>query len=589
MHDTLIKGGRVVDGTGAPPRTADVAIRDGRIAEIGRIASPARQTIDADGAIVTPGFIDPHTHYDGQITWDDRFDQSFPHGVTTVIAGNCGVGFAPVRPEHRQELVQLMEGVEDIPGVTLTEGMSWDWRSFGDYLDRLADRRYTMDVAAHLTHSPLRVFVMGERALRHEDATADDLEAMCRIVREAMAAGAMGFSNGRIVGHRSSTGNHVPGTFAAREELIALARAMGESGRGVFQVVPNGAVGDFGGQQLGREGRLAEHRLYEEIVAASGRPLTYSLVQFASDPGDFEMMLGESRRAYDAGLRIYPQTSTRGGDLLTTLDGYHLFLMRPSYRAIERLPLAERARAMRDPAVRAAILSEADELGDYAQQPAVLAMLRHLPPELADTYVLRSPLDYEPTPDRKVGALARAAGKTPEEFIYDFYAEGDGRNFNVTVFVNYAQGSLDFVPPALAHPNVVCGLGDGGAHVKLITDSALPTFQIAFWTRERTRGERLPVETVVNKLTAAPAELYGLGDRGVLAPGKRADLNVIDLDRLNLSAPHIAHDLPGGAPRLLQESQGYLATLVAGEATRLGDADTGARPGRLLRGTAAAA
>lgn len=584
MHDIVIKGGRVVDGTLAAPRTQDIAIRDGHIVEMGRVTGPAKQTIDANGAAVTPGFIDVHTHYDGQITWDDRLEQSFPHGVTTVIAGNCGVGFAPVKPEHRQELVELMEGVEDIPGVTLTEGMSWDWRTFSDYMDRLADRRYTMDVAVQLTHSPLRVFVMGERALRHEEATADDLDAMCRIVREAMAAGALGFSGGRLVEHRSSTGKHVPGTFAGRDELIALAKAMGESGKGVFQMVPKGAVGDFGGHEAGRDERIEEHRLYEDIVRASGRPLTYSLVQLASDPGDFEMMLGRSRTAFDSGLRIYPQISTRGGGLLTMLDGYHVFLMRPSYREIEHLPVAERACAMRDPARRTAILGESDDVGDYANQPAVLTLLRHLPAELADTFILANSLDYEPGPDRRVDAMASAAGKTPEEFIYDFYAEGDGSNFNVNVFVNYADGSLDFVPRALAQPNVVCGLGDGGAHVKLITDPALPTFQLAFWTRDRTRGERLPIEMAVNKLSAIGAELYGLSDRGILAPGMRADINVIDTDRLDLSAPHMAHDLPGGAARLLQASQGYLATLVAGVATRLNDAETGERPGRLVRG-----
>jgi N-acyl-D-amino-acid deacylase len=588
MHDTVIKGGRVVDGTGAAPRASDIAIRDGRIVEIGRVTEPAQRTIDADGAIVTPGFIDLHTHYDGPIVWDDRMDPSFAHGVTTLVAGNCGVGFAPVEPEHRQELVELMEGVEDIPGVTLTEGMDWNWRTFGDYMNRLADRRYTMDVACQLTHSPVRVFVMGERALRHEEATADDLAAMCQIVREAMSAGALGFSAARLVEHRSSTGKQVPGTFAAQDELVAIARAMGEGGHGVFQIVPKGAVGDFGGHEAGRDARVEEHRLFETIVAASGRPLTYSLAQVASDPGDFDMMLQASRKAYAAGLRIHPQISTRGAGLLSMLNGYHVFLMRPSYRAIEHLPLAERVQAMRDPRRRAAILRESDDVGDYAQQPAVLRLLHHLPKELPGAYVLSSPLDYEPTPDRLVGALAKAAGKTPEEYIYDFYAEGDGRNFNLTLFVNYAHGSLDYVPGALAQPNVLCGLGDGGAHVKLTTDFALPTFQIAFWTRERTRGERLPIERVVNKLTAAPADLYGLHDRGVLAPGKRADINVIDQGRLELHSPYMAHDLPGGAARLLQDSRGYLATLVAGTATRLDDRDTGARPGRLIRGARAA-
>jgi N-acyl-D-aspartate/D-glutamate deacylase len=368
--------------------------------------------------------------------------------------------------------------------------------------------------------------------------------------------------------------------------LLAIAKAMGAAGHGVFQVVPKGAVGEFGGERLGREGRKEEHRLYEDIAAASGRPLTYSLVQLDSDSGDFDMMLAESRRAYNAGLPIFPQINTRAVGLISTLDGYHVFLRRPSYAEIAHLPLAERVQAMRNPERRAASLRE-DDLPPEGN-PKEAATVRRLKPDLPNTFVLSTLFDYEPTEDRRVGALAKTAGKTPREYIYDLYTEGDGRAFNLSVFGNYARGSLDHVPPAMRQPNSVCGLGDGGAHVKMIVDAGLSTFQLAFWTKLRTRGAHLPLEVLVNKLTGAPAALYGLRDRGAIALGKRADINVIDQDRLSVGPPTMAHDLPGGASRLLQDAHGYLATMVAGELTRLKDTDTGARPGRLLRGAKAA-
>ncbi len=582
MFDTIIRGGTVIDGTGAAGVAADVGIKDGRIAAIGKLDENARETIDADGAIVAPGFIDIHSHYDGQFLWDDKLDPSFSHGVTTVIGGNCGVGFAPV-DEHRQQLMELMEGVEDIPGIVLDEGLDWSWSSFPEYLDRLDARKYAMDIASHVTHAPVRVFVMGERALRHEAATAEDLEKMSQLVREAMAAGAMGFSNGRLLEHISSVGAHVPGTFAEDSELLALAAAMGEAGHGVFQLIPKGAVGAVMWDELGRDGRVAEHERIAAIAKAAGRPLTYSVTQFGSDVEDFRMMIAQSDRAASAGLDIRPQISARGVASIGTLDSYHVFLRRNSYREIAHLPRAARAAAMRDPARRAAILSELDVDGDYANDPNVGPMLKRQAANLPNIYVLSSALDFEPGPERTVGVLAAQAGKTPFEFVYDHYAEGDGNNFTISIALNYAQGSLDHVHDMLSNPNVVSGLADGGAHMRLICDASMPTFQIAFWGRERSRGPRLPLELIIRKMTSEPAGLYGLSDRGQLKIGRRADINVFDYQRLNVKNPGIVHDLPSGAGRLLQESQGYLATFVAGEMTRRNDADTGARPGKLIR------
>jgi N-acyl-D-aspartate/D-glutamate deacylase len=587
MYDKIVKGGRVVNGLGAAPQSADIAIKDGFIAEIGKISAPARETIDADGAIVTPGFIDIHSHYDGQFLWDDRLDPSFSHGVTTVIAGNCGVGFAPVG-EHRKELMELMEGVEDIPGIVLDEGLDWSWRSYPDYLDKLAARQYAMDIASNITHAPLRVFVMGERALRHERATQADIAAMAELVREAMAAGALGFSNGRMTTHMSSRGAKVPGTFAEDDELLALAEAMGKGGHGVFQLLPKGANGAAVTDPLSPEERLAEHRRIESIARASGRPVTYTVMEYAADPEDLKMMVAESNRAAGAGLAIHPQTTARGLGAINTLDSYHIFLRKPSYRAIAHLPRSERASAMRDPDLRARILGEENIDGEYASNPAVLKMLNAFIVVLPNTYVLSSTADYEPGPDRLVSALAAAAGKTPEAFIYDHYAQGAGTNFNIFFPLNFARGTLDHVHDLLSNPIVVSGLADGGAHNRMICDASGPTFHLAFWARDRKRGPKLPLELMVRKLTADNANLYGFRDRGALEVGKRADINVIDFERLALKNPEVVYDLPSGAGRLLQASDGYLATLVAGQVTRRLDQDTGARPGRLIRSRAAA-
>jgi N-acyl-D-aspartate/D-glutamate deacylase len=583
MYETIIRGGTVVDGTGAPARTADVAIRDGRIAEVGRVTAPARQVIDADGALVTPGFIDIHTHYDGQFLWDDRIDPSFSHGVTTAIAGNCGVGFAPVRPEHRKALMELMEGVEEIPEIVLDEGLDWRWKSFPDYLDRLAERRFTMDVASHITHAPLRVFVMGERALRHEAATPEDIAEMARLVREAMDAGAVGFSGARVLEHLSSKGANVPGTFAEDDELVSLAHAMGQSGRGVFQIIPLGANGDLMFAEAGPDARRAEHDRIVRIAEASGRPVTYTLMQFRSDPQDWRRMLEETDRSAAAGHRIHPQISTRGIGTLTTLDGYHIFMLRPAYHEVAHLPLAERAVALRDPARRAAALAQQSDPALAGPNPALAPFIEVLRTRIANVFPMSLPLDYEPGPERRLEALAKAAGVSQEEYLYDHYTAGDGTNVCASFALNYAEGDLGAIRAMLDHPQVISGLGDGGAHMRMACDGSLPSFQLAFWARDRRRGPTAPIERIVSKMTRLNADLYGLSDRGEIAAGKRADLNVIDHANLSLHQPRMTFDLPSGAGRLLQRASGYLATLVAGEVTRRDDAETGARPGRLVR------
>ena len=583
MHDLIIRGGTVVDGTGAAPFTAAVAVADGRIVEVGKVDGTARETIDADGALVTPGFVDVHTHYDGQFLWDDTLDPSFSHGVTTAIGGNCGVGFAPVRPEHRRALIELMEGVEEIPGIVLDEGLDWQWKSFPDYLDRLEARRYTMDVAAHITHAPLRVFVMGERALKHEAATPDDVAAMARLTREAMDAGAIGFSGARVLEHLSSTGAHVPGTFAADDELLCLARAMGESGHGTFQIIPLGANGDLMFEQAGADARRAEHVRIERIAEVSGRPVTYLLVQFKSDPLDWRMMIDLSARSNAAGLDIRPQVSSRGIGTMTTLDGYHIFQLRRSYDEVAHLPLAERLIALREPSRRTAILAERSDPILIARDPKFGAFIEMLTGRIGDIFPMTLPLDYEPGPDQRLEALANASGVPMEAYLYDHYAAGEGTNVCASFMLNYADGNLDPIDAMLRSPLTVGGLGDGGAHMRMMCDASFPTFQLTHWARDRTKGPRIPLEQIVHKLSQANADLYGLADRGRIAPGLRADLNVIDHDRLTLKMPRMAHDLPKGSPRLLQGASGYLATMVGGTVTRRNDADTGARPGRLVR------
>lgn len=584
MLDTIIRGGLIVDGTGSPGTTGDVGVCDGKIVSVGeRISEYAKETIDADGAIITPGFIDFHTHYDGQIFWDDTLDPSFSAGITTILGGNCGVGFAPLRSEYRKELIEMMEGVEDIPGLVLDEGLDWNWESFPDYLDRIAERKFTMDVGLSIAHAPLRVYVMGERALRHENATDNDITIMAGLVRDAMAAGAAGFSSGRTLEHKSSTGEMIPGTVTEERELLQIARAMGAKGAGVFQMVPKGASGNNFGNGISPKERLAEYHLMANISTASGRPLTYVLLQDDSDPDWWleAAYLTDSFKAQGADLR--PQISARQTTLFIHLDGYHPFRCRPTYLRLQHLPRSERAAAMRDPATKAAILVEDDVSVEMAPSPAIHHFAHRFCQNIGQLYILDYPIDYEPDETKLVGNIAVLVGKSGDEIIYDLLSEGSGNRVAVEHVHNYTRGNLQDTYNLMQHPSVLSGLADGGAHLGISCDAAMPAFQLSFWGRDRQRGPRMPIETIVKNLSADGAEVYGLGDRGLLAPGKRADINVIDMDNISVDIPELVFDLPSGGPRFIQRSHGYVATLVNGTTTRRNDIDLGLRPGRLIR------
>ncbi|MGH9139284.1 MAG: N-acyl-D-amino-acid deacylase family protein [Acidimicrobiales bacterium] len=584
MLDLCVRGGTIVDGTGAPAVTGDVGVRDGVIVQAGgRISEPAREVLDADGCVVTPGFIDVHTHYDGQVTWDDALEPSTTNGVTTVVMGNCGVGFAPVHRGDADSLIDLMEGVEDIPGSALSVGMPWgEWETFSEYLDLLDRRRYALDVAAQVAHGAVRFYVMGERGAANEDATADDLAAMSRLVREALEAGAVGFSTSRTIGHRARSGRPVPGTFAADEELLAIAGALGAAGHGVFEAITAGTIGTL--EALGGEYTkpLEELPMLAAVSRASGRPVTFTTVQIFEDTEHWRLVLEAAAAENEAGGRLRPQVIPRSVTVMTSLDTYHLFGQRPTYRALAHLPLAERVARLRQPEIRDAILSEQDETGPVRDLTATLVGLFER--ALAVTFPLAAPVNYEPPLDRSVLAQALAMGKDPLAHMYDLLLEEDGTAFYGIFGSNFVSGDLGVCREMLTAPHTVTGLSDAGAHVNLISDCSASTFHLTHWARDRSRGERLPLETVVAKLTSGNAELYGFGDRGVVAEGKRADLNVIDFDNLTIQAPELRYDLPTGVSRILQPASGYVATVVAGTPTRRDDRDTGARPGRLVRG-----
>jgi N-acyl-D-amino-acid deacylase len=584
VFDHVIRGGTIVDGTGAAGVRGDVGVRDGRIVQVGgSITESASNVIDADGAIVTPGWVDVHTHYDGQVSWDEEMDPSAGNGVTTVVMGNCGVGFAPVRPGEEKMLIELMEGVEDIPGTALYEGIEWGrWESFPEYLDYIAGRIYSLDIGAQIAHGAVRYYVMGERGADNEDATADDLAEMGRLVREAIEAGAVGFSTSRTIGHRSLWGSPVPGTFAPEEELRAIAEAMKAAGAGVFEMIPSGTVGKLEGLGGERFSPLEELGMMDTISRASGRPVTFTLVQSPDYPSDmFREMLATTSEMNAAGSQLFPQVSSRPIGLVTGLSGYHAFLRRPTYMRLATLPLAERVREMAKPDVKAAILAEPDE---RVAEPGSMANLFTLFQSAAPIiYPLADPVDYEPQMSECLGARAAMTGDDIMSVMYDFLLEQDGRAMGALMGGPDVNAAQDVVREMLTHPATVTGLSDAGAHVTLICDASMPSTQLTFWTRDRRRGEQIPLEFLVAKQTSRNAALYGFADRGTLTPGLRADINVIDLEGLSVSPPRAFHDLPAGGTRLIQPVRGYLATMVNGVVTRRHDADTGARPGRLVR------
>ena len=571
--DLIIRGGLVVDGTGAGPVQADVAIAGDRIVAMGKISGHARDEIDAEGQAVTPGFVDIHTHYDGQTTWESRLAPSSFHGVTTVVMGNCGVGFAPCRADQHEMLIQLMEGVEDIPHPVLVDGLPWTWETYPQYLDFLATRQYDMDICGYIPHAPVRVYVMGQRGVDREPATDKDLRQMTRIVHDAMQAGAMGFSTSRTFFHRSSDGRSTPSFEAAENELMALALALKESGKGAMQLITDFDNPD---QTLGLLRRMVEH---------SGRPLSVSLLEGGYGPMTLRWrdVLDWAADSTASGLPIKAQVLSRAiGVMLGHELTLNTFYTCESYIKLADLPFEERIRALRTPGMRARILAESAD-------PDPTIVLGRLARQFDHMFILGDPPDYEQPFEQSIAARAKRAGVTPEELVYDLMLENEGRNNLYVTLCNYEYGSLESSLSMMRHPGAVLGLGDAGAHCGTICDGSYPTFMLTYWVRDRTRGERVPLAHVTKWLSHDTARAVGLLDRGVIAPGYKADLNVIDLDRLRLHAPEVVYDLPSGGRRLVQRADGYSATIVSGTVVHRGGVPTGSLPGRLVRGPQPAA
>jgi N-acyl-D-amino-acid deacylase len=571
-HDLVIRGGSVVDGTGAPARTADVAITDGVVTEVGRVEGRGRRELVADGALVTPGFVDIHTHYDGQATWDSLLTPSCWHGVTTVVMGNCGVGFAPVAPERHEWLIGLMEGVEDIPGAALSAGIEWGWESFPEFLDTLDQRSHAMDLGTQVPHGAVRGYVMGERGARNEPATPADIEAMADIVRAGIEAGALGFSTSRTLAHRAIDGEPVPGTFAAEDELFGIGRVLGELGTGVFELAPAGALGE----DLAAPER--EMDWMRRLAEAIGRPVTFALSQNNADPTSWRRLLDLAEAARVDGVPVRPQVHGRTVSLLLGFQTFHPLQFTPTWgiAGLGLLPWREQvARIQADPQLRARLVRDAAALKD---DPIVTGFMHP-----SRIFVLGDPPEYEPGPERSATAIAAARGVDEWELLLELLLGDDGRELLNAPVLNYTDGTLDAVGEMLRHPTSAFGLGDGGAHAGQTCDASTTTFLLSHWARDRGHG-RLEVEDAVHKMTQATATLYGLGDRGVLAPGYVGDANVIDHGALQLHRPQLVSDLPGGASRLVQRADGYAWTVKAGEVTFDDGESTGALPGRLLRG-----
>jgi N-acyl-D-amino-acid deacylase len=573
MYDLLIRNGTVVDGTGADRRVADVAITGGLIAAVGELGDvEAKEVIDAAGCIVIPGFVDVHTHYDGQVTWDEVLEPSASHGVTTIVTGNCGVGFAPVRPGTEDWLIQLMEGVEDIPGAALSEGIDWTWETFPEYLDNLAGRAWGMDVGCLVPHGAVRAYVMGERGAKNEPATEAEIADMRTIVREAVEAGALGVSTSRTLAHTAMDGEPVPGTFAAEDELYGLARGCADAGHGLLELAPMGSAG---------EDTVAPHKEVDWMVKLStetGVPVSFVLVQINEEPQLWKELMDRSVDAAAQGASLHPQVAGRLNGILLGLEGLSPWRQRPSWDEIADLPLAELVEELRRPERRAAILSEVPDMDNPFAQFILGSMHR--------IYVLGDPPDYEPGPDRTVKAMAEAIGRDLDDLLYDMLLEDDGRALLLFPFLNYADGNGDALREMLTHPAGVIGLSDGGAHCGVICDASQPTWLLTHWARDRSRGEKLALEFVVKKQTHDTARLFGFHDRGTLEVGAKADVNVVDLENLQLRPPEVARDLPAGGKRFVQFATGYCATIVSGVVTRRDDTDTGERPGRLVRAAA---
>ena len=564
-YDLVVRRGTVFDGVGADPVEADVAIRNGRIAAVGRDLAAGIEEIDATGLLVTPGFVDPHTHYDGQATWESRLVPSSAHGVTTAVIGNCGVGFAPCRPDQHDLLIRLMEGVEDIPHPVLAEGLPWTWESFPEYLDHLAGRQYDMDIGAYVPHAPLRVFVMGERAVELEQATGEDLRQMDALVREALMAGALGVATSRTLFHRSSDGRSIPTLKAGEDELEALLGAMTATGRGILQMTGDTLHTPDGIEQMLR------------LSAQSGRRITFSFGSTGGNEQCLEMM-EKVLHGNRSGSAIYPQILPRAvGVLLSFGLTLNPFSHTPSYARLTGLPLDRRIAELRKSDVRSAILSEAGTL-----EPGM--SIASYVQKFDTMFLLGDPPDYEQPLDQSIAARAARQGIDPSALAYDLLLERDGQAYLYLAMANYNGGNLDMAEMILRYPDTIAGLGDGGAHCATICDGSYSTFLLAHFSRDRKRGALMPIAESIRKLTSAPAAIVGLNDRGRIAPGYKADLNIIDFDRLRVHAPTIRHDLPSGGKRLVQQAEGYRATIVNGVPVYRDGEATGTLPGRLVRG-----
>jgi N-acyl-D-aspartate/D-glutamate deacylase len=573
--DLIIRGGTIVDGTGAERFTGDVAIKDGLIAAVGAVSGDATREMDAAGKIVAPGFVDIHTHYDGQATWDQEMAPSSWHGVTTVVMGNCGVGFAPAKPDRHEWLISLMEGVEDIPGTALSEGITWDWETFPEYLDALEKLPRTVDIGTHVPHGAVRAYVLGDREQPGAVPTAEDIAEMSRIVEEGVRAGALGFSTSRTVLHKSVDGELVPGTTATPEELVAIGKAMGRAkdagGHAVFEMASD----------LQRDWN--EFEWMGRLSREAGIPVTFAALESIAKEMPLKEQIATMRAENDNGANIVAQIALRGNGIIMAWQGtVNPFAFRPSWQAIKDLPWAEQKAQLLDPAFKAQLLSEAN---DYSEAPKdIIGVVMVITQGWALQYEMDPDFDYEPDASASVNARAQAAGISPQEYAYDMLCRDDGTGFIYLPILNYADGNLDFLHPLQHADDTVNSLSDGGAHCGTICDAASPTFMLEHWVRDRKRGDRITLENAIKRQCRDTAVLYGLEDRGVIAPGFLADINVIDMDRLKLGRPWLAFDLPAGGKRLLQKAEGYVCTIKSGVVTFEEGKWTGATPGGLIRG-----
>ncbi len=560
-YDLVVRGGTVYDGSGAAPMTANIAIKDGKIAEIGSIDGKGKEEINASGAIVTPGFVDIHTHYDGLATWTNRMDPSSHHGVTTVVMGNCGVGFAPVKSADHGMLIQLMEGIEDIPGAALHEGLPWAWESFPDYLDYLDQRQFDMDLGTQLPHAALRVYVMGQRGADRDAATPNELMQLRKLTAESIRAGALGFSSSRTLNHRSITGDHTPTVTAAEEELVEIGKGLADVGSGVLEM-----ISDF------HKGVDHEFGILMSMADAARAPMSISLAQGYQDPDNWKYVLKKIDEANNNGLEFRAQVAPRAIGILSGLTGSRtIFTDTPTFKEMADLPLAEKVRRLQDPATKEKVLHE-------------FKLLDQTLPRLERTFVVSPEFDYEPEMHTTVAAMAQAKGMPPESLAYDLMLENEGHTLLYRPINNYYDECLDPCREMILHPHTVMGLGDGGAHVGFICDASFVTYLLTHWARDRTRGEKIPLETLIKAQTWDTARAVKLNDRGLLKVGMKADVNVIDFDNLGLGLPRIVRDLPLGGPRFEQEASGIEATIVSGTTTYLRGEATQALPGRLIRG-----